>query len=396
MNPLIDKMISQNLNLARRATNLFFFISGIGISSWAPMIPYAKDRLHLNDALLGLVLLAFGIGALLMMPLTGWLVHRYGTRNIIAIGGVGIISLLPLLTIAPDAISLSVFLFFFGASLGASNVAVNSHAVTVEVKSGQQIMSSFHCLFSVGGLTGASFLSILLESGIPLFFCALIISSLLFAILFFQWKNLLPYSEDIRCENEKSGFSMPSGKVLFLGVLCFICFLTEGAMLDWSAVYLIYNQGYATAMAGIGYALFSVAMAFGRFIGDMLTQSMGSSRLLQLGSLITAAGLFLAVHPPWFYAELIGFIMVGIGASNLVPILFSNAGRLPNISPSSALSVVTSLGYLGILLGPALIGFIAEASTLPLALSGVAFLMLLITFSSTVVETEAAPSSLSS
>lgn len=368
---------------AFRATRLIFFLCGITIASWAPMVPFAKSRLDINDAELGLILLVFGIGALFTMPLTGWLIHRFGVRNIIVVSGLIMMGILPLLAFTASPILLSIFLFLFGASNGAMNVSMNSHAVAVEQTSSRPVMSGLHCFFSLGGLVGAGFLSFLLEADYDLFFSVSYIAIALMFTLITQFTSLLSPEDKGK---EKTEFSFPRGKVWLLASLCFMAFLAEGAMLDWSCLFLISTHGYQVSNAGLGYAAFAVAMAFGRFVGDRLTKRFGPVNILQFGSLLAASGLVLSVFGS--HLALGGFVLIGLGASNIVPVLFSAAGRLPGISPSLALTVVTTLGYTGILLGPALIGFAAQATSLSFAFICIALLLTAVTLNARIVEQE--------
>jgi predicted MFS family arabinose efflux permease len=377
-----------NFNKACLATRLMFLIPGITISSWAPMIPFVKENLDLNEAGLGLVLLVFGLGALFTMPLTGWLVHRFGSRTIILSANFFSLMFLPLLTIVPSITSLSIILFLFGASSGAVNVSVNSHAILVESKSPKPLMSGFHCLFSFGGLLGAGLLSILLGFGFELHAIAMAFSLVMFLLLLSQYRYLYPKSEEETSSNAKSSFSRPSGKVMFIALLCFVGFLSEGAVLDWSAVFLQSSYGYEVAMAGIGYAVFSVAMSVGRLFGDKVVEKMGSVAVVQLGGFMAALGYILTVTSTWGYLELVGFVLVGLGGANIVPILFSAAGRQPDTLPSVALTMVTTMGYAGILLGPAIVGFVAQQTSLTIALAGIAFLLLILGASGQVVQSE--------
>jgi len=350
-----------------------------------PMIPYIKDRLMLNDAQLGLVLLIFGIGAMISMPMTGWLIHRFGSRLLGIASGLAMAFLLPLLAIAGDVKLLSCLILLFGGAQGMSNISINTHAVTVEIKYTQPIMSRLHCLFSFGGLAGASFISVQLNASLSLLLSALNVSALILSIIVLQARHLLPASEDIRVEKSNDKLSFPERKVLLLGILCFICFTVEGAVLDWSAVYLNQSLGYTAAMAGIGYACFSVAMSTARFFGDQVIQKITPVIMVQAGSALAAAGLLSALFPPFPHAELFGFILIGLGAANIVPILFSSTGKLSSISPGASLSIVTSMGYLGILLGPVMIGFVADAATLTSALSGLAAGMMLVCLNARII-----------
>jgi MFS family permease len=190
---------------------------------------------------------------------------------------------------------------------------------------------------------------------------------------------LLPFNQNPKTHKISAGRStLPNKQVLYLGGLCFIAFMAEGSMLDWSAEYLHSNLDYEASLAGIGYALFSIAMAIGRFIGDRLIQRFGSMQIFQIGSLVAASGFLIVVNLNWGYLELLGFCLIGLGASNVVPILFSSSGRLPEISSNTALTTVTTCGYVGLLLGPALIGFLAQATNLSFALAAIAFLLIAI------------------
>lgn len=360
-----------------RATRLIFLLSGIGMASWAPMVPYAKARLGLDDGVLGLVLLCMGCGAAAAMPLAGFLTHRFGNRDVIGVSGLLLCVALPLLTLATNVWWLGAALMFFGASLGLVDVAMNAHAVDVEKVEGRPMMSGFHGLFSVGGLAGAAGMAALLKAGAPLTGSAIAVSLLLLVIVLTQWKHFLVRHED-DAQARHAGFRMPGGAVFLLGFLCLVTFLAEGSMLDWSAVFLRFSRGFDASTAGLGYAAFSVAMALGRLLGDRITAALGPVTIVRAGSAIAAAGFLLATLVPWGGAALVGFVLVGIGASNIVPVLFSAAGRQKGTTPAIAIATVTSLGYAGMLAGPAAIGFIAHLSSLPAALCGVAGLLIIV------------------
>ena len=252
---------------------------------------------------------------------------------------------------------------------------MNAHAVEVERRAGRPMMSGFHGLFSVGGLGGALGMSVLLALGLPLFAAALLVAVLLAAVVAAQWSSML---DEARATVPRAkAFAMPRGIVLLLGLLCFISFLAEGAMLDWSAVFLREFRGFDAATAGVGYAGFSVAMALVRLVGDRVVARIGSVLTVRLGASLAAAGFLLATLVAWPPAALIGFVLVGFGAANIVPVMFGAVGRLPGASPEISLATVTMLGYAGLLSGPALIGFLAQASNLAAALAAVAGLLLL-------------------
>ncbi|TLV04107.1 MFS transporter [Dyadobacter luticola] len=363
---------------ARRATLLIFLVCGIGLSSWAPMVPFAKLKLGLNDADLGVVLLSLGAGAILMMPFTGLLINKYGSRRIALIAALVIATLLPLLLLASSAIQLAMALFIFGAGIGSIDVAMNAQAVLVQEKHGSHIMSSFHGMFSVGGLLGSIGLGFLIKAGLSPTVAALSISLLLIVITATQFKKLFPKSEEAQADSMT--LSLPKGPVVFLGIMCFITFLAEGSLLDWSAVFLQFSRNFDPSLSGLGYASFSVAMAVMRLTGDGIIHRLGSAKVVLYGTLLAGFGFLIAVTLPWAAAALIGFVLVGLGAANVVPVFFTAAGRIPNIPPSIALSGVTILGYSGQLAGPAMIGVLAELTSLSIALGFVGVLLFVVAF----------------
>lgn len=369
-------VIDQRDRAARKACLLVFLVCGIGLSSWAPMVPVAKTNLNLDDATLGFVLLALGAGAILTMPFTGALINKYGSRRVSLVAAIVIAVMLPILLLINSAVQLAVALFIFGAAIGSIDVAMNSQAVVVQDRYGKHIMSSFHGMFSLGGLIGSIGLGFLIKIGLSPLLAAVCISILLLLITIIEYKNLIPHKEEEKVDS--FSFSLPKGPVLILGIMCFIFFLAEGSLLDWSAVFLQFNRGFDPTMAGLGYAAFSVAMAIMRLTGDKIIHKLGSAKVVLFGALISSAGFFIATCIPSQAAAIIGFIMVGLGAANVVPIFFTAAGNIPNVPTSVALPAVTTVGYAGQLAGPALIGFIAEAFSLPIALGFVGALLLLV------------------
>lgn len=350
------------------STRIAFFIAGFAVSSWAPLVPFAKDRANLDEGVLGLLLLSLGLGSLLTMPITGLLAGRFGCRVVIMLASLVICLTLPLLAVLSSLPALAVALFFFGAGVGTVDVAVNIQAVIVEKASGRSMMSGFHGLYSVGGIVGAAGVTALLSFGMsPLAATAVSVGIILLLLAGFA-RHLLPYGS----ESHDPLFVVPRGKVMFIGALCFIMFLAEGAMLDWSALFLTQLRGLDPARAGLGYAAFAIAMTIGRLNGDRIVQALGASQVLILGGIGAAAGLGLGVAVPSVPVTLLGFTLVGLGASNIVPVLFSAAGRQHSMPANLAIAAITTIGYAGILCGPAGIGFVAKVSSLPLALGLVA------------------------
>jgi predicted MFS family arabinose efflux permease len=356
------------------ATRIIFFLAGIGMAAWAPLVPYAKARAGLDEGLLGVLLLGLGLGSMGTMPIVGAVAARFGCRAVIAGGALLIAVALPLLATLTNFAGLMAALMVFGAGCGAVDVAMNLQAILVERASGRAMMSGFHALFSVGGIAGAAGMAGLLNAGVAPLAAVGWVVGLLMVALAAAWTYLLTYGA-------RGGplFAVPRGVVLLIGALCFVSFLAEGAMLDWSAVFLSGVHGVAAASAGLGYAVFACAMTLGRFTGDRVVQRFGGKRVLTGGALCAGAGLAFAVLAPGGHAALAGFALVGLGCSNIVPVLFSSAGRQTAMPEALALPAVTAMGYAGILAGPALIGFGAHLAglsaallVLALALGGVA------------------------
>ncbi|MBN8824542.1 MAG: MFS transporter [Spirosoma sp.] len=376
---------------ARIATQLIFLVCGLGMASWAPMVPFAKDRLGLNDANLGLFLLLLGAGSMLMMPTSGWLVSRFGSRLVMACAALVMALSLPLLLVLSSIPTMAITLFIFGASIGTIDVAMNAHGVQVQNLYGKPIMSSLHGLFSVGGLFGSLGLGLLIKLGLNPMYAIICIALLMILITLTQYKNLFPADTERQSMSEfsttteepepaggKQSASWLHGSVLFLGFMCFAVFLAEGAILDWSAIFLRDVKGINIELAGLGYASFSIAMALMRLVGDKLVVRLNSKTVVVGGSLVGAIGLLLAIVTPWVWGGLVGFVLLGLGVANIVPIFFSAAGRLPGISPTVSLPAITTIGYMGLLAGPALLGFIAYHFSLSIALGFTALLLVIV------------------
>lgn len=357
--------------LEQMSTRIAFFIAGFGIAAWAPLVPYAKARAGLDEGTLGLLLLCLGVGSILAMPLAGILATRFGCRRVATGGTLLICAALPLLATVSSIPALIAALFMFGAGLGTVDSTVNLQAVIVERASGKNMMSGFHGLFSLGGIVGAAGVSALLGLGISPLGATLVVIVLLFIALAKAVPHLLPYGS----ESSGPAFAVPHGIVLFIGGMCFIVFLAEGAALDWSAVFLAQERGIDTAYAGLGYAAFALTMTVGRLTGDKIVRRLGATRVIVFGGLTAAAGLLLATFAPGWEAALVGYALLGAGCSNIVPVLYTAVGKQTVMPESIAVPAITTLGYAGILAGPAVIGFIAHGSSLSFAFALMAVLL---------------------
>ncbi|MGC0925640.1 MFS transporter [Pantoea agglomerans] len=354
-------------------TRTIFLINGLGMSAWAPLVPFARDRLQLSGASLGALLLCLGIGSLAAMPVTGTLVARFGCRRVMCFSTLLVLMMMPLLATADSHLVMAAALMLFGAGLGMLDVAMNYQAVQVEQAADKPMMSGFHGFFSLGGILGAGTVSLLLSQSFTPLAATLVVMAVMLLLLL--WRLPVLMNERLH-QPDQPWLVIPRGWVAFLGLLCFILFLAEGAVLDWGALLLLQNPEMSPAWAGLGYAVFSVAMTLGRFSGDKIIQRFGRYPVMLTGALTAAAGMSLAVWLPWPEIALLAFLLVGFGLSNTVPMLFNAAGNQQDMPANLAISAMTMLGYAGILSGPALIGFISQWISLSGAFLAIALLLL--------------------
>jgi MFS family permease len=365
----------------RLATRIAFFIAGFLVSCWAPLVPYAQTRLGVDNALLGLLLLCLGAGSVGAMLLTGTLSARYGSRPIILVGCVGLVLDLPLLTLASTPLSLGAALFAFGGFLGSLDVAMNIHAVEVERAAERPLMSGFHGLYSVGGFAGAAVMTLLLSLHFGATRSTLLCSALMIVATLVAWPRFLIQTTP----SSGSSSVVPRGIVLLLAALTGITFLAEGAVLDWGALLMTRAGLVSVAHGGIGYALYSIAMTVGRLSGDRLVALAGDRATLFWGSLLAMAGFLLAVSAPIAALALVGFLLIGAGCSNIVPVLFRGAGAQKVMPMGMAVAAISTTGYAGVLVGPAAIGFLAQMTNLRVAFGLLAALISLVAFTSGLV-----------
>jgi MFS family permease len=346
----------------RLATRLAFLLAGFATACWAPLVPFAKQRLGLNDGELGLLLLCAAAGSLVGATSAGPLTARIGSRLVILAGGLGLCILLPVLSVASAAAVFGPALFVFGASLGAIDVAMNAHAVEVESAAIRPLMSGFHALYSLGGFAGAGLVTLLLWQGATPLLATLCGSALGLILLVVAVPRLLATRS-----TEERVFAWPVGVVLLIASLAALSFLAEGAVLDWGALLVVERKLDSAAGAGLGFGLFSIAMTVGRLSGDQVVARLGRRPLLVGSGLVAMAGFATVLISPSAPFAMGGFLLVGLGLANIVPILFSAAGRQSVMPPSLAIAAITSTGYVGILAGPPLVGLIAHTAGLAAA-----------------------------
>ncbi|QYJ15257.1 Inner membrane protein YbjJ [Rubrobacter xylanophilus DSM 9941] len=351
------------LRAARLAVLAVFFLNGVLVASWFVRIPAVQERLGLGEGSLGVALLGSAVGALAAMPATGWLVSRLGSRPVVLGAGLCLCAALLLPALAPNLLALTLSLVVFGASNGALDVSMNAHGVTVEKGYGLPILSSFHAAFSLGGLAGSALGGLAAAWGVVVLHHFLAVSALALLALVPASLAMLPASSDAG-SGRGPAFRWPTRALAGLGVVAFCVLLGEGAMADWSAVYLDDTLGTGPGLAAAGYAAFSVAMTAGRLAGDHLNRRFGPAAVVRSGGALAAVGLGLSLTAANPLAALAGFACAGLGFSAVFPATLSAAGHSPDMPPGSAIAAVSTAGYLGFLVGPPAIGFLAELAGL--------------------------------
>jgi predicted MFS family arabinose efflux permease len=352
------------------ATRLVFLVAGFGLACWAPLVPFARARLHVDEGALGALLLCLGAGSIAAMLLTGVLSTRYGSRPIILVGGFGLLISLPWLALAASPVSLGATLFSFGAALGSLDTAMNIHAVEVERAASRPLMSGFHAFFSIGGFAGATVITAILSWNVSAFRAALF-GSVLMAVAMLVASRRLPHTPQT---GATTLIVVPRGIVLLLALLTAVMFLVEGAVLDWSALLITEMGLVGKAQGGLGYSIFAIAMTIGRFSGDFVTKAVGDRVILYGSGVAAIAGFVLLLVTPAPVVAMAGFLLIGLGSSNVVPVLIRGAGTQRAMPAGLAVAAITTIGYLGILAGPAAIGFLASM----VGLSGAFWLLALL------------------
>ena len=349
---------------ARLATRLAFFAAGFAMGCCAPFFPFIKENVSADKSEFGLLLLCLGIGAIIAMPITGIVSARRGSKPMILLGGFLMALLIPILVVVETQSILAIIIFLLGASLGTLDVAMNVHAVEVEKIEKRSLMSNFHAQFSIGGLIGAGLMTVFLFFGFSILISSFISASITFIAMTLTVNRLLNVSTV-----EKTKFMLPKGVVILLAIFAAIIFLIEGAVVDWGALLIIDRELTTPKSAGIGYILFSVAMVIARLLGDGIVKAIGEFKVLIFGVIITILGILIIVLSNITIIALSGFMFIGLGVANLVPIFFSAAGRQSVMPPAIAIASVTTTGYAGILLGPVIIGYVAEVTSLSIGFS---------------------------
>ena len=357
--------------LHRWAVAAIFFASGLTFASWASRIPEVQAMHHLSNGELGGVLFALPAGSLISLPLWGWMIAKYGSKTMLLSGISLYVLLLLLISLAGSIGQLWVILFLFGMIGNLCNISVNTQAVAVEKLYGRSIMAGFHAIWSLAGFTGAAVGNLLIAFNATLFLHFLVIGILATLLVIVVNTRLLQGD----AQTQSASFIVrPNKELWLLGLIAFCCMACEGAMFDWTGVYFQKVVNVPRQLVALGYTAFMSTMAGGRFLGDWIITRLGKRQVLQSSGLLIFSGLLLSVLFPYLLFAILGFMLVGLGVSSVIPVVYSAAGNTQNLAPSVALATVSSIGFIGFLIGPPIIGFIAEILSLRWSFTFIAIL----------------------
>lgn len=362
----------------RIGSAIFFFISGFGYATWASRIPTIKQQLHLNDAQLGTVLFAMPIGLMLTMPITGRLLSKYSSRAIILLGSILITIILTLIGFSNTMWQLIIMLFCFGSARNLQTLSINTQGVAVQALYSKSIMATFHGVWSIAGFAGAAIGYLTVYFNVAVQYHFLFVSIILITISLFTINHTL-YQQPLP-QSRKPVFSLPDTYLLKFSLICFACMACENTMYDWSALYFQKAVHTEKATATAAFVIYMIAMTTGRLFGDRLVTHLGIKTVLMFSGLFIFIGLLLAVALPYPVTAGLGFILVGFGVSCVVPMVFSLAGRSKNMSSSSALASISTVGYLGFVIIPPFVGYVANAFSIRWSFGIVAFFGVMIMF----------------
>ena len=358
----------------RIGVSTFYFIQGITFATWASRIPDIKDALHLSDGALGFVLFALPVGQLTAMALSGFLVTHFGSKKILSIAACLYPAMLLILGSVTSMWQLVFALFLFGVCGNLSNISLNTQGIGVERLYRRSIMASFHGVWSMAGFMGGLISTYMIADRIPVFTHFCIVYGLGFLLMLFARRLMLPRDAHFSEKEKKKVFVKPDRFIITLGIIAFACMICEGTMFDWSGIYFEKIVGAPKDLTRLGYVAFMFTMTAGRFTADWLVTKFGIHRILQMSGLFIITGMTLAIAFPYIGTATAGFLLVGIGTSSVVPMVYSLAGKSKTMLPGAALAAVSSIGFLGFLIGPPVIGFISELSNLRVSFGLIAIL----------------------
>ncbi len=361
----------------RIAIGIAFFIYGLCFASWASRIPDIKNILNLSEGQLGIVLFALPIGTLISLPVSGWIIGKLGSKRIVLTAAICYTLLLVGIGYWGHMYSLMANLVFFGTAGNLLNISVNTQAVALGKHYEKPIMGAFHGMWSIAGFVGAGIGALMINHRVIPFYHFMIISAVsVFGVICIA-AYLIRNDQPQQAKKEPL-FSIPDKPLAILGAIAFCAMIGEGALYDWCGIYMEQVVKVEKGLVGYGLSAFLFSMAMGRFLSDWTVRRLGAKSTLILSGGMSSAGLILSVAYPYFGMAIFAFMMVGIGTSAIIPLVYSMAGRSGRLSPGAALAAVTTIGFSGFLVGPPLIGFIAEFTGLRVAYAVIAFMGILI------------------
>lgn len=373
-------MPNKTLLINRISVSTFFFVNGFLYANWTARLPELQRFFGLNNAQLGSVLFCIALGSMAAMPFAGWLGSKFGSDTIVKITALLFCVSIPLVAISQNEWIIRLCFFFLGAASGSMDVTMNGQAVLVERLWGKVIFSSFHAVFSIGMAIGAAVGGVFSNFQIPLLSHLTILAVLgTLPIIWASTKLIkdMPETANNVVSEEKIDKFLALKTILPFGIIAFCCMTGEGSMVDWSAIFMNKVVGQSEVLSAWAFGAFGVSMTIGRIFGDYFTLKLGKQKLMLIDALLSIAGLGIALAFVSVWSTFLGFFLVGLGLSTIVPIVFSSAGNLKNISPSAGISMATSIGYSGFFIGPPTIGYLAEAFDLRVGLGFVLFLFVL-------------------
>ena len=369
MTTSLDNSLRSKLVL-RIAVGAMFFMAGLCFSSWASRIASVQQQLGLSFAALGGILIAIPIGLMASLPFSGWIITKIGSKRLLVgaltVYGCTLVSL----GLAQNSIQLFSCLLLFGFSSNTVNISVNTQAVAVERRYAKPIMASFHGLWSLAGFAGAGIGSLMIAEKIDPFHHFVIISVTIIISILVAIRSL----NDDKSTGSGQVFVMPDSSLIQLGIIAFCSMICEGTMFDWSTIYFRDVIHPSKELIGIGFTSFMLAMASGRFVADWFAHRFGLKTILMVSGSLTACGLLTTVIFPFLIPSICGFILVGLGVSSVVPMIYSAAGKSKTMAPGVAIAAVSTIGFFGFLFAPPLIGFIASLATLRASFLLIAFM----------------------
>jgi len=373
------------LKRVRFAVAMFYCAKGLTFASWASRIPDIKTALQLSEGELGTLLFALPLGQLVIMPFSGKLVTKFSSYRILLVSLFFYVFSLTNLGLAENSWQLALGLFCFGFAGNLANIAVNTQGVYTEVLFKKNIMGTFHGTWSFAGFSGALIGLGMMAFELSPYTHFLIIGVIVILLMVFNYRFLIRVKDKIKPNSNKL-FSKPDSALIWLGVIGFCCMASEGVMFDWSGVYFKEVVKAPKSLVALGYASFMIMMASGRFLGDGLVSKFGRKKVLQISGVMISTGLFISVFFPYIIPCTLAFMLVGLGVSTIVPTVYSLAGKNPTVPPGEALTIVSSVSFLGFLMGPPVIGYIAALFSLKFSFAFIGIFGFLIAFMVTKVK----------